>query len=143
MQNSTIAFTVFGSRISPRFDTFNSLLLIILDSKDKYNKTFIDFSNYSLNQKIDKLEELDINTLVCGAIESSDFEIISNKISQVLYGVTGEYEEIFEYMLKNASLSDKYLNWNGGYCNGRGRRAEGIKCAHFGRRNNCNRNSKK
>ncbi len=120
MKNELIAFPVFQDRVSPLMDVSNRY--IIYETEDGKIKQRIDIS---LNadgecQRVEKLKEIGVNTIICGAVSGYVAHIVDEKGMRLLSMIYGPIDEIIEHYLKN-SLG----TYCSGACNGRKRQRRG------------------
>ncbi len=114
-----IAITLFGSRIAPRFDMSQDLLVVSVLGDNEIIKKRITLVKEDTNDKIREIASLGISTLICGAV--TQFEIgrmVQNKI-EVVPGVTGEVEEVLDLLLKKQWLPQNCF-WNQSFCGRKG-----------------------
>ncbi|MCP3900573.1 MAG: dinitrogenase iron-molybdenum cofactor biosynthesis domain-containing protein, partial [Desulfobacteraceae bacterium] len=71
-----IAITVWGNRISPVFDSANTLMIAQVDNSKVTNKVFEKFNPTITTQIIPVFKNYLIDVLICGAITEPQSEII-------------------------------------------------------------------
>lgn len=84
-----IAITIWGNRISPVFDAARTLLVARIENRTILKKRYIPFNPDSPRDLIRILQQMETDTLICGAIstEPADF-IVENDIKLISF-VTG------------------------------------------------------
>ncbi len=118
MKNELIAVPVFQDRVSPLMDVSNRY--IIYETEDGKIKQRIDISLNAdaESQRVEKLKEIGVNTIICGAVSGYVAHIVDEKGMRLLSMIYGPIDEIIEHYLKN-SLGT-YCS-GAGACNGRKR----------------------
>ncbi len=115
MDRIIIACTLFGTRISPRFDTSNKLLLVSYSKGLEEERVIVDIENDSIRKKIDKISSLSINIFVCGMVCKYELNELMRIFPNLIWGVTGEIEIVLKNLIEKSDLSQEYLKWNP-YC---------------------------
>ena len=64
-----IAIALFGSRVSPRFDCAPRFRIVELDNGTINISREVYTENFDAGERIDKLRELGVTTLICGGID--------------------------------------------------------------------------
>ena len=84
-----IAITIWGNRISPVFDAARTLLVARIKNRQILEKIYTPFNPDSPQNLARILQEMEADTLICGAIstEPADF-IVENDIKLISF-VTG------------------------------------------------------
>lgn len=120
MKNELIAVPVFQDRVSPLMDVSNRY--IIYETEDGKIKQRIDISLNAdgESQRVEKLKEIGVNTIICGAVSGYVAHIVGEKGMRLLSMIYGPIDEIIEHYLKN-SLG----TYCSGACNGRKRQLRG------------------
>jgi len=119
-----VAIPIFGARISPRFDFAPALLLLTLEKGEVKAREEVSLSTWDPWQRVEKLKEFSVETLICGGIDCHSRQIIEDNRIRVIPWVAAEVEEALQYFL-NGSLRPGATLWPG--C-GRGRRRKMGNC---------------
>ena len=122
MKSELIAVPVFQNRVSPLMDVSNRYM--IYETKDGEIKQRIDISVNADGepQRVEKLKEIGVNTIICGAVSGYVAHIVGEKGMRLLSMIYGPIDEIIEHYLKNSLGS--YCS-GAGACNGRKRQRRG------------------
>ncbi|MBN1803715.1 MAG: hypothetical protein JW837_00560 [Sedimentisphaerales bacterium] len=97
-----IAIPIWNNCVSSAFDFANRLLLVDVQNGSENNRTEISLSTESIPQKANRLKDLGVEVLICGAISRSlAFQVMSLGI-EVLPYILGPVDEIL-----NAYLTDR------------------------------------
>jgi predicted Fe-Mo cluster-binding NifX family protein len=108
-----IAIPAFHSKVSPRFDTAQELVLLeVIDGK-VINRERQPLQAYSAAGKIKKLLEQGVDTLICGGIDRLSRQQIGFNRIEVYSWVTGEIEDAVSCFLRNGLNSGTILGSNG------------------------------
>ena len=120
MKNELIAVPVFQDRVSPLMDVSNRYM--IYETEDGKIKQRIDISLNAdgESQRVEKLKEIGVNTIICGAVSGYVAHLVDDKGMRLLSMIYGPIDEIIEHYLKN-SLG----TYCSGACNGRKRQRRG------------------
>jgi predicted Fe-Mo cluster-binding NifX family protein len=95
-----IAIPLFGSRVSPRFDCAQRILLVIVENKKVVEKKEIWVARWNPLQRITRLTELGIDTVICGGISNFSVRMLISNGMRVISWITGEVEEAIKLFLK-------------------------------------------
>jgi len=111
-----IAIPVWNNCVSSAFDFSNRLLLVEIQKGSENNRTEISLSTESIPQKANKLKNLGVDVLICGAISRSlAFQVASYGI-EVLPYVLGPIDEILKAYLTGQLGQSRYAmpcSWPG------------------------------
>ena len=101
MKNELIAVPVFQDRVSPLMDVSNRYM--IYETEDGKIKQRIDISLNAdgESQRVEKLKEIGVNTIICGAVSGYVAHIVGEKGMRLLSMIYGPIDEIIEHYLKN------------------------------------------
>lgn len=84
-----IAIPTFGTRVSPRFDCAETLLLVVLDEDTPTDRYEVEISGWDSNKRINRIVEFRTDTVVCGGIDRSSMEYLQSVKIRVIDGVVG------------------------------------------------------
>ncbi len=91
-----LAIPTFGDRVSPRFDCAAQIRLITWDDGQVTGQADVDVREWSLPERIHKLEELGVETLICGGIDRWSADSLAREGIQVYGWVSGSIAESLE-----------------------------------------------
>jgi len=94
-----VAIPIFGARISPRFDFAPALLLLTLEKGKIKAREEVSLATWNPWQRVEKLQEFSVETLICGGIDCHSRQMIEDKRIRVIPWVAGEAEEALHYFL--------------------------------------------
>ncbi len=114
-----IAFAFWDNRIAPVFDTSRQIYVIDAESGHIVREAEEDLTDDLLVRKILRLVELGIDTVVCGAISRSTYELVSAYGIHVVPFVAGDLDEVIRVWL-SGNLDSETFTMPG--CGGRGGR---------------------
>jgi predicted Fe-Mo cluster-binding NifX family protein len=114
-----VAIAVWNDRISPVFDTSSRLLLVDVDEGAERHRRLVEMgADLFPTQRAQRLTELGVSVLICGAISRVLAGFISAAGVVVIPWVSGPVEEILRAYLAKC-LSD--ARWRMPGCRGRWR----------------------
>jgi predicted Fe-Mo cluster-binding NifX family protein len=94
-----IAFSVWGSRIAPVFDSASEIL--VLDLNDSKSIKRHRLSSYDLYSKIRDLKNLGVDVLICGAISKTLEQLLFTQSINVTSFICGDVDNIIALFLEN------------------------------------------
>jgi predicted Fe-Mo cluster-binding NifX family protein len=95
-----VAIPTFGPRVSPRFDYAPGLLLINLEDGKVVGSERFSLQAWDRFQRLQKLRELGVQTLICGGIDGNSAQILSDYGIRVIAWVAGEADEAIQFFLE-------------------------------------------
>jgi len=95
-----LAIPIFGPRVSPRFDYAPGLLLFNLEDGKVVGSEKFSFQAWDRLQRLQKLQELGVQTLICGGIDGNSAQILSDCGIRVIAWVAGEADEAMRCFLQ-------------------------------------------
>lgn len=111
-----IAIPLFGSRISPRFDFCQELLIVTIEDGIIIDRKTVSISSLTPLQRITELCNRNVTAVICGGINRMVHNHLRNNGISVIYDVMGEADEAL----------DRYLTGNlhpRAFCQSRRKRA--------------------
>lgn len=102
MKDELIAVPMFQNRVSPLMDVSNKYA--IYETIDGEIKHRIDISLNAEGelQRVDKLKEIGVNTIICGAVSGCVARIVDEKGIRLISMIYGPIEKIVEQYLANS-----------------------------------------
>lgn len=99
-----LALTVWEDRISPVADSARKLLVVNVGSQSIHSREVEHFNNESLFYRARKLADLDIKTLICGAISDFYASLVEGYGIRLIPHIRGQVEEVLDaYVDKSLS----------------------------------------
>lgn len=95
------AFAIWEKRIAPVFDVTHTVHLVETKAGQVIHQTESSVAAEIPNQKVGRLAELEVNTLICGAISKSLQAMLTAYGIEVIPFVSGDLEEIIQAWLNN------------------------------------------
>jgi predicted Fe-Mo cluster-binding NifX family protein len=120
--------TIWDNRVSPVFDTARELLIAKVDGQQLMERQQEDLGQQAPGLRAYRMRELNVDTLICGAISRQLAEMLTATGIHVIPFVAGDAEEVLAAYL-NGGLPAPSFAMPGCRC-GQGRR-------FHGRRGNC------
>ena len=104
-----IALTVWGDRISPVFDAATTLLLVDIANGGVRSRQFAPFDPARPSQFAEMLKQMDVSTLVCGAISEGHAHRISIGGVKLMSFVSGQTERILAVLASGKPIIPTFL----------------------------------
>jgi len=103
-----IALTVWGNRISPVFDSAQTLLVVQIENQRVISKSYEPFDTSSLSF-IENLNKMRVSVLICGAISEKPANLIDFSGIKLIPFVTGNAAQVLDLYLSNTPVSSAYF----------------------------------
>lgn len=94
-----IAIPVCRGRISPVFDVASQLLLVDLVEGQLVNPQQVPFAETAPPERVERLQQMGVNTLICGAISQPLEEMLLERGIRVFARLCGQVEEVLSAYL--------------------------------------------
>ncbi len=104
-----VAITVWGSRISPVFDSSHMLLVAEIENFTIIDRKQITFNPEPPSRLFELLAEMDIDVLICGAVSRAPACLIESVGVKLIPFIAGDAEEILGSYAKKASVLPDYF----------------------------------
>jgi len=101
-----VGITVWGNRISPVFDSAQTLLIADIDQEKVVGQQLEMFQPGAFGRFVDMLAELDVEVLICGALSRGPAALLDAAGVRVISFMTGEVETILSLYAKGMDLAD-------------------------------------
>ncbi len=118
----TVALTFWDGRIAPVFDVSRRILLLTIEGGRVMSRRTLSLEASAAAQRVERLVELGVDTLICGAISRLLHRELTDRGVKVIGFVAGEVAEVEKSFLAGA-LPSSTLSMPG--CRGRRRRFRG------------------
>lgn len=103
-----IAITVWGNRISPVFDSAQTLLVAQIENHKVIKKSHETF-NATGSCWVENLKKMEVSVLICGAISERPADTIARSGITLIPFVTGNARQVLELYLSNKPVSAAYF----------------------------------
>ena len=120
-----VAFAIWDGRISPVFDTARELLVADIENDQVVEQHHEHLAELATGQRVAKLNNLGVETLVCGAISRPVADMLTASGIRLLPFIAGNTEEVVTAFLKQQLPGPAFLM--PGCCTS-GRRRQGRRC---------------
>ncbi len=105
-----LGIPVWEDKISPVFDTSIKLLVLQIDGQKEIARTEINLEREDIMIRCQQLQELKINTLLCGAISRDLFRLLTTANIEVISWISGPLEKIINsYLNGDLSFSEYHM----------------------------------
>ena len=101
-----VAITVWGNRISPVFDSAQTLLVVEIRDDQVVDRKIQLFQATMFNRCLRLLEELNVKVLICGALCEGPARLIESHHIEVIPFITGEAEKVLQCFVQGDDLQD-------------------------------------
>ena len=128
-----IAIAIFNSRVSPRFDCAPGIEVADIANGKVLSRTRLGTENISVTERIKKLQNAGVETLICGGIDRASEAQLDYCGIKTYSWITGKAEDALNCLLKGR-LESRLMIGSGGRCRGRWRFGRGKGRGGFGRR---------
>ena len=108
-----IAIPTFATRVSPRFDCAQSILVVTIENGEASERQELTADNWAPHERINRLLELGVDTVICGGIDRWSVASLQSAGVTVYGWITGEIEDALAAMLQG-SLDSAAQAENGG-----------------------------
>ena len=119
-----IAIAVWQSRVSPVFDTAGRLLILDVENGREACRKELSTLGLSIQERVNRLVELDVDVLICGAISRQLEDMALASGIRVVPWLTGDVEEALEWYLSGKPINTRFLMPG---CGGRQHRGGGQR----------------
>lgn len=89
-----IAVSVFGNRVSSRFDCSDNVLLVTLDNGEVVQRQEIRWVHVNTLEKIRLLAQEGVSLLICGGLTETYSNLLHDSGIQVVSWVRGEVDDV-------------------------------------------------
>lgn len=96
-----IAIPVFHTKISPRFDQTQAFVLLETENESVVARANLTTKGWSANEKMKKLVNLGVDTLICGGIDRASLQYLNFNGVNIYSWVTGEVDDAVACFLDN------------------------------------------
>ena len=95
-----IAIPTFATRVSPRFDCAQSVLIVTLDEGEAPQRQELTASDWTPHEHINRLLEFGVETVICGGIDRWSVASLQSAGVTVYGWVAGEVEDVLAAFLQ-------------------------------------------
>jgi predicted Fe-Mo cluster-binding NifX family protein len=97
---------MFDDRISPRFDVAPKMCVYKVEGKKITHNKDIFCEEWTEMDRVQRLKDLRVDVLVCGAINSNLCEILLNNGTSVIPWVNGDARDFLKQFIKRRKTSN-------------------------------------
>jgi len=128
--NMKAALTIWGNRISPVFDSANTLLIVEIKDREICSRRYEPFYPDFPSRLAGRLTDLGVGVLICGAISEMPAAVIESAGVKLIPFITGSTDEVLDAYARGISFVDSFLMPGCGFRNrkhaGRGSKQQGC-----------------
>jgi len=104
-----VAIPVWNHRISPVFDAARRLQVVTFDKGSESDRSDYELKEFDFMERANRLQQLDVQVLLCGAISHPLESAIRTKGIQVISHICGFVDEILPAFLTNQISHPRFL----------------------------------
>ncbi len=104
-----MALTVWENRISPVFDSAQMLLIAEIKNKEVTKRRYEPFVPDLPSRMADRLSELDVAVLICGAISELPANIIEATGIKLIPFITGSADKVLDLYARGIKITPAFL----------------------------------
>jgi predicted Fe-Mo cluster-binding NifX family protein len=101
-----VAITIWGNRISPVFDSAQTLLIVEVEGDEIVDRRIERIDGTLFSRVLELLESLEIDVLICGALSMGTAALLEAVRMEVIPFITGDAEEILSHYVDGGDLAD-------------------------------------
>ncbi len=101
-----VAITIWGNRISPVYDSAQTLLVVTIRDRQIIDRKIQLFQATMFKRCLALLGELDVRVLICGALCEGPVRLLESHGIEVIPFVTGEVEAILGCYVEGKDLAE-------------------------------------
>ena len=100
-----IAITIWGTKISPVFDSARTLLVVEVQGANVIERRHEPFEGHLLNRSLMLIRALDVRVLLCGALCEAPARILEANGVEVIPFLSGDVEKVIESYVLGGDLA--------------------------------------
>ncbi len=104
-----VAIPLFSERISPVFDVATRLRVITVEQKKETDRAELEFKETEFFSRINKMLDLGIDVLICGAISREMENMLKAERINVIPQICGVADEVIKAYLSGNVFSDRFF----------------------------------
>jgi predicted Fe-Mo cluster-binding NifX family protein len=122
-----VAIPIWDERVSPVLDTAARLLILDLNDGEELKREIISVPHEHFLAKTRYITELQVDTVLCGALSKPMHRMLIQRGIKVFPWVTGEIEDVIRAYLQGNLTTDRFI-FPGRRCR---RRRRGFQGNHY------------
>jgi predicted Fe-Mo cluster-binding NifX family protein len=95
-----IGIPVWEDKVSPLLDTASRLLVVDAEEQSEASRLEIYLDEQQISRRCLRIQGLDVDILICGAISRSFFRMLTASGIEVIPGISGPAEDVLRACLK-------------------------------------------
>ena len=101
-----VAIPTFGKRVSQRFDYAPAFLIVTVQNGSSREREELSASGWAPHERIPRLLELGVDSIVCGGIDCWSAEILKSAGVAIHSQIVGEIDKVLARLLQGNLRSD-------------------------------------
>jgi predicted Fe-Mo cluster-binding NifX family protein len=103
-----VAIPVWNQRVSPVLDTAKTLMIVNVEGNREVDRTEAPLRDKSLVLRCSHIRDLNIQTLLCGAVSQPLFEMLTAAGIKILPWISGQVEEVLGAYLSGSLTHPRF-----------------------------------
>lgn len=104
-----VAVTIWGNRISPVFDSSSTLLIVEIEKNRIIKRSRENFSPDFMNHLEKRLKELNVSTIICGAITDAPAQILEEGGFLLVPFISGFADDVIDNIMNEKPITPQFL----------------------------------
>jgi len=104
-----IAIPIWEESVSPVLDSALRLLVVEMNDHKETCRFVYPLAEHDISRRCLRIKELDINTLICGAVSSPFHRMLQASGIEVIQEISGKAEDVLKAFLQGSLFCSKYM----------------------------------
>ena len=104
-----IAIPIWEKRVSPVLDSALNLMIVEVNDHKVTSRFVYPLDEHNLSRRCLRIKELDINTLICGAVSSPFRRMLQASGIDVIQEISGIAEDVLTAYLQGSLFCSKFM----------------------------------
>ncbi len=104
-----IAIPIWDDKVSPVLDSASRLLIVETEDRNVASKFEIYLDGYDLSRRFFRIQNMEIDILICGAISHAFSRMLIASGVDVIPEISGHVEEVLSAYLQEELFNPKFL----------------------------------
>ncbi len=104
-----IAIPIWDDKVSPVLDSASRLLIVEAEDQNVASRSEISLDEYDLSRRFFRIQNMEIDTLICGAISHAFLRMLTAFGVDVIPEISGHVEDILRAYLQEDLFNSKFL----------------------------------
>jgi predicted Fe-Mo cluster-binding NifX family protein len=104
-----IAIPIWEERVSPVLDSALNLMIVEVNDHKETSRFMYPLDEHDLSRRCLRIKELDVNTLICGAVSSPFQRMLQASGIDVIQEISGVVEDVLTAYLQGNLFCSKFM----------------------------------